>query len=99
VSQRLVATVDITRARLSVHGAHVHRGRSRDRRTGRRRRLGRPGRRPLLADIQANSAASLTAYTNSNRAALDGGLTNGLEYEATTENATDHTEPRIAGVH
>ena len=52
---------------------------------------------PRLADVQANSAASLTASTNSNCAALDGGLTNGLEYEATTENAIDHTQPRIAG--
>ncbi len=71
MSQRLVATVGITRARLSVHGADAHRGR---RATGGLIGAAVSADRvdaalaALIADVQANSAASLTASTNSNRA-------------------------------
>ena len=50
----------------------------------------------LAATIAANSAGSLAAYKNLYRHALDGGLADGLAYEAATSYAIDDTEERVA---
>ncbi len=51
----------------------------------------------LAAQIEANSAGSLTAYKDLYRAALDGGLAAGLRYEAQTTYPITDTEERVAG--
>lgn len=51
----------------------------------------------LAATIAANSAGSIAAYKDLYRAALDGGLRDGLAYEAETSYPISDTDDRIAG--
>jgi enoyl-CoA hydratase len=50
----------------------------------------------LVAQVMTNSAGSLRAYKDLYHASLQGGLDEGLRYEAATSFAIDDTEQRIA---
>jgi enoyl-CoA hydratase len=101
MSQRLVATVGINKARELSYTARTFTG-------AQAAAWGLVTRAvpadeldqavaDLVAEIRANSAGSLAAYKDLYRTALDTGISDGLEYEARAEYKIVDTEPRIAG--
>lgn len=101
MSQRLVATVGITRARELSYTARTFTG-------AQAAAWGVVTRAvpaaeldaavaALVAEVRANSMGSLAAYKDLYRVALDGGVGDGLRYEAATDYPIDDTEPRVAG--
>ena len=100
MSQRLVATVGITRAREFSYTARTFTGSD-------AAAWGLVTRAvpadaldqavvDLIAELRENSMGSLAAYKDLYRTSLDVGLSAGLEYEAGTDYAIADTESRIA---
>ena len=100
MSQRLVATIGIVRARELSYTARQFTG-------AEAAEWGMITRAvpaaeldaavdELIAQIRANSMGSLAAYKDLYRTALDGGMDAGLAYEAATDYPIADTEPRIA---
>lgn len=100
MSQRLIRTVGITRARDLSYTARTFTGREAEAwgiavRSVPLDQLDEEVRR--LADaVAANSQGSLAAYKDLYRQALDRGLTEGLAYESSTDYPIDDTEARVS---
>jgi enoyl-CoA hydratase/carnithine racemase len=100
MSQRLVAAVGVTRARVLSYTAQTFSGS--DAATWGLVAQAVPLDQldatvdALVTSIASNSADSLAAYKDLYREALERGLADGLAYEAATEYDIADTEPRIA---
>ena len=102
MSQRLVATVGITRARELSYTARTFTGAEAAAwglvtRAVPADELDRAVAE-LIAELRENSLGSLAAYKDLYRTALDVGLARGLEYEASTDYAISDTERQDRGV-
>jgi enoyl-CoA hydratase len=100
MSQRLVATVGITRARELSYTARTFTGEQAAAwglvtRAVPADELDRAVA-DLVAEVRGNSAGSLAAYKDLYRVALDVGVADGLGYEARAEYTIADTEPRVA---
>ncbi|HXY27396.1 MAG TPA: enoyl-CoA hydratase/isomerase family protein [Acidimicrobiales bacterium] len=101
MSQRLVRTVGVTRARELSYTARTFTG-SEAATWGLATKavplVALDAAVAALVDvIAANSSGSIAAYKDLYRFALEGGLTSGLEYEAAARYTIDDTDERIAG--
>lgn len=100
MSQRLVAAVGITRARELSYTARTFTGREAAEWGVVNRAVPIDELDGAVAELTAaicqNSSGSLAAYKDLFRRALDGGVADGLAYEAATEYPISDTEPRIA---